>query len=232
MVRDILKFSSESDWVNAIVKQVEDLAIQAANHGQAAFHMSLAGGSTPEPVYRALSASSTLSSASAPRIHIWVGDERDVAFDSVQRNGFLIGKTFDSVATRAWYCPPTIHLWPAESRERSASLYGNMIREELGSSPRFDLFILGVGIDGHTAGLFSVSDAISDGFPYTILSTAPKEPVDRMSMRGSLIRSSNSILILARGKDKRAVLQSFLEGLPSPLTIASGYRGLAYYLDI
>jgi 6-phosphogluconolactonase len=231
MDREVIRFSNEIDWVHAIVAKVETLAANAAEQGKSSFHMSLAGGSTPEPVYRALAISAVLSSFSSLNLHIWVGDERDVAPDSPQRNGFLILKTFNDEATGAWNNPPCIHPWPAGNRRISATLYEDMIRKELGSNPVFDLFVLGLGTDGHTAGLFSVSDARSEGFPCTVVTTAPQEPTDRMSMTGNLIRSAESILILARGEGKGHVLYSFLEGYPIPLNIATGFRGLAYYLE-
>ena len=190
-------FTVESLWIKAMEAEF-DLHIQAATRaGRKDFHAGLAGGSTPLPLYRALAVSPFLRDLEGLEIHLWVGDERDVPVESPLRNGAAIAKAFAPAlgGEGAWARPPVLHLWPGADRQASASLYAKELISCLGESGAFDLSILGMGSDGHTAGLFPpLLDRRNLGAaePSVVLTQAPSEPTRRMSLSADFLSRSEA----------------------------------------
>lgn len=245
MIDRALRFDNEEAWLNAIVADFLS-AIQAAiDRGQSAFHASLAGGGTPEPAYRALAAAPSFAALCGRiDIHLWVGDEREVPADSPDRNGRMIVSAFGGEA-RAGRSAAVIHTWPEGDRLAACAAYSRELSLALGPLPIFDLALLGMGADGHTAGLFSIADiAASDGAasfevagaplgipPIAIATTAPFEPRRRMTLAASVLKRSRVAMILARGREKAAMLDALAKGGLFPIALATGQNALFYYLE-
>ena len=234
-------FTDEGEWTGAILAQFEGAVKAAVNRQQKAFHATVAGGGTPEPVYRVLAAAPSLAALSADiLIHLWVGDEREVGVASPLRNGHMIAGIFmDGQAAMRWNLPPTLHLWPEGDRIAACATYAREIEDTLGPNPAFDLAILGMGADGHTAGLFSLADvADSAANPahqtparFTLSTVAPSEPRLRMTMGASLLKRSLATMILVRGKEKAAILDVILKGGEFPLSAAVNSDAVFFYLE-
>ncbi|MFA5851241.1 MAG: 6-phosphogluconolactonase [Spirochaetales bacterium] len=270
----MLRFSDEAAWISAIVADFQAAIQTAIDRGQSAFNANLSGGGTPEPVYRALAAA-PLFAALGGRIdiHLWVGDEREVPADSPHRNGRMIASAFGvgkegageearegkgeregmgaAAAARAAAAPtrgrsPIIHSWPEGDRLAACTVYSQELRNALGILPIFDLAVLGMGVDGHTAGLFSIADiAASDGAasfeatvaqpgnpPIAMPTTAPFEPRLRMTLAASVLKRSRATMILARGSEKAATLDAIAKGGLFPIVLATGQNALFYYLEL
>ncbi|PKL06521.1 MAG: hypothetical protein CVV53_03855 [Spirochaetae bacterium HGW-Spirochaetae-9] len=242
------RFSDDAAWKGAILACFEEALKAAIDRGQKAFHASLAGGSTPEPVYRALAAAPSLAALSTDiLIHLWVGDERDVEATSPLRNGRMIAGIFMEgpvSAAMRWNRSPVLHLWPKGDRIAACATYAREIEDTLGPNPEFDLAILGMGADGHTAGLFSLADvadsaanparhatAPQTATPFTLSTVAPSEPRLRMTMGASLLKRSLVSMILVRGKGKAAILAAILKGGEFPLTAAVNSDAEFFYLE-
>jgi len=246
------RFSDLDLWTSAMLACFEEAVKAAVGRGQSVFHASLAGGGTPLPVYEVFAAAPSLAALSADiLIHLWVGDEREVEASSPFRNGRMIARVFMNVAvsgTPGWERPPVLHLWPDGDRIAACAAYASEIEELLGPKPEFDLFILGMGTDGHTAGLFSLADvAMSLVDPgslpasrtresrtlasHTLATTAPSEPRLRMTMGASLIRRSRATMILARGRGKAAIIDAILSGGEYPLSAAVNSGAEFFYLE-
>jgi|GEM_PF-498347 len=261
MIGRVLRFGDEAAWLSAIVGDFL-AAIQAAiDRGQSAFNANLAGGGTPEPVYRALAAAPSFAALGGRiDIHLWVGDERDVPADSPDRNGRMIASAFGATAfgageggaAGAGAAAPTrgrspiIHSWPVGDRLTVCTMYSRELSSALGPLPIFDLAVLGMGVDGHTAGLFSIADiAASDGGaasfeaagtplgipPIAVPTTAPFEPRRRMTLASSALKRSRATMILARGREKAVTLDAIAKGDPFPIALATGPNALVYYLE-
>jgi len=230
-MKRLLRFSGEAAWTAAILSGFAAAVEAAAGRGQKAFHASLAGGRTPEPAYRALAAAPSLASLSGKiRIHLWVGDERDVPADSPFRNGRMISEVFgEGAAAARWSSPPEIHLWPEGSREEACALYAREMIASMGEPPVFDLAILGMGADGHTAGIFSPVAKTRE--PMALPTTAPAEPKMRMTMSAGLLKASRTTMVLVGGTEKLAALEAVLKGASFPLSLALGARTAFYYLE-
>jgi 6-phosphogluconolactonase len=190
---------------------------------QRSLHLCLAGGATPKPIYEALVRDPrSVEISDARSIHLWVGDEREAEPGSGFRNSEMIAAAFK-------YSPTAfvLHQWPPGRRALAARTY----EEELSTfaservranQPIFDLTILGMGEDGHTAGLFSLDDFQSPAdslkratiLPNSLvmLTEAPQEPKSRMTLAPEILRSSRRILVLMQGLTKVRVLIANLVG--------------------
>lgn len=241
----LYRFDNEAAWIRRILADGEAAVRAAIARGQGAFHASLAGGNTPDPVYRAMARSPVWAALSeAIAVHLWVGDERAVAEDSPLRNGKMIKEAFaDSAAL--WPAPPLIHLWPQGPRARACAAYERDIKKELGPQPVFDLCVLGMGSDGHTAGLFSAEDIAAEQVEagnnkeafsaekrrLTLLTMAPSAPRRRMTMAASLLLRARNRMVLVRGREKWPILDAVLSEGGFPVDLTAGPGSVFYYLE-
>jgi len=99
----------------------------------------------------------------------------------------------------------------------------------MGASPVFDLSMLGMGADGHTAGIFS--SGAQAGELLALPTTAPLEPKMRMTMSAGLLKASRTTMVLVRGAEKLPTLEAVLKGGAYPLNLALGARSAFYYLE-
>lgn len=231
----LCRFGDEGAWIGRIVLDFTGAVEAALGRRQAVFHASLAGGNTPEPAYRALAAAPSLAALSGKiRIHLWVGDEREVPAESPSRNGKMIASVFGEgaasvSAVASWNHPPVVHLWPEGDREKACAAYAEEIEKTISGMPVFDLSILGMGADGHTAGLFSMADTMAESL--TVTTEAPSHPVSRMTMSAALLKRSRHTMVLVRGREKKAMLDEILKDDRFPLNMAAGSPATIYYLE-
>lgn len=227
----VLRFSQETAWIAAILEDFRIHLRQSLARHQKSFHANLSGGTTPGPFYKALALDPECARLSSELdIHLWVGDEREVPAQSSQRNGKMIENIL-GLGSR-WVKKPPIHLWPEGDRDAACQIYDRELTELLGPDPVFDLSILGMGADGHSAGLFSALDIVEDaGKALTIATLAPSEPVLRMSLTARVFKASRSTMILLKGGEKEAILQSLLETTAwFPVREVMGKDSRLYYL--
>ncbi|MBK1719522.1 6-phosphogluconolactonase [Thiocystis violacea] len=170
------------------------------------FQLVLAGGRTPLAAYTLL----VDQSADWDRWHIFFGDERCVPEKDPDRNSSAAASAFlDRVPIPAANRYPI----PAElGAEEAAARYESLIRPRL----PFDLVVLGLGEDGHTASLFP-GQAIPLGSLVMPVHQAPKPPPDRVSLTPRALVASAAILILVTGGGKREALRAWREGADSPV---------------
>lgn len=233
MNNKVFRFDNEADWIESLVSAFLKEVEKAAERGQSAFHASLAGGKTPEPLYRALAAAPSLAAASADiLIHLWVGDEREVSPDSDFRNGKMIAAAFGpGAAASAWIRPPVLHLWPPGAGGVASILYARKVCEAIGQPPVFDLSLLGMGNDGHTAGLFSLEDTSKPPGLVAFPTMAPSAPARRMTLSAETLGRSRSIVIPIKGPEKGLLLDAVLKGDIYPISLVAGAAGVFYYLE-
>ncbi len=227
------RFADEAAWIEAI--RADFLEACAAVPPERPLEAALAGGSTPGPAYRALAALSVRRP-----VRLRPGDERLVPPDSPDRNGAMIALAF---AGAAWTPPPELRPWPegsdgaAVAAAFAAVLEAELPRDDAGL-PRFDLCWLGMGNDGHVAGLFPGDAAFesareSEARP-ALPAAAPSEPRARVTLALPAILASERIRLLVRGADKLALLERVASGdraaaaLPVARVLASP-RALAFW---
>lgn len=181
---------------------------RAALRARGVFHIVLAGGRTPRGVYARLAE----FSGDWKRWQIYFGDERCLPLDDPQRN--------DSMARSVWLDrinipAQNIHSIPAElGAEPAAQQY----QEVLARVSTFDLVLLGLGEDGHTASLFSGNElGTSAGSPSVLPVYAPSQAVpERVSLSITRLNQTRQALFLVTGEDKRAALAAWWGGAELP----------------
>lgn len=184
-------------------------AAQEAIGARRIFRLVLAGGSTPERAYQQLATARQDWAA----WEIYWGDERCLPADHPARNSVL--------AQQAWLAhvpipAAQVHAIPAElGAAPAAAAYAKTIADQL----PFDLVVLGMGEDGHTASLFPGSTD-ADG-PVIAVNGAPKAPAERVSLNYQSLRACRRQLILVSGAGKSAALAAWRHGDQLPIARAA-----------
>jgi len=184
------------------------------------FKIVLAGGTTPEAVYKQLSK----EDADWNRWQIYFGDERCLPSGHPDRNSIMAGQSWlDHVAIPK----DNIYPIPAEQGpEQGADSYTSIVRQ---ACP-FDLVLLGMGEDGHTASLFPGQMHDPDEMVHAI-HDAPKPPPDRISLGLAALNDAREVMILVTGKGKREAVQRWRRGEQLPITQVQGHSGAKVYMD-
>lgn len=203
-----------SQLANALC-EVADEAIRA----RGVFHLVLAGGRTPLALYRELAK----RQAGDVPWHIWYGDERCLPADDPARNSRM--------AETAWLANSAI---PPQQRraipaERGAITAAQQYREWLADIAAFDLVLLGVGEDGHTASLFP-GKVLQDGDVLAVRD-APKPPPERVSLSASRLSRSRRVWFVVTGAEKREAVLRWKKADALPVTQVQGIEETVAWLD-
>ncbi|HEY7190987.1 MAG TPA: 6-phosphogluconolactonase [Vicinamibacterales bacterium] len=173
--------------------------------------VALAGGSTPRGLYQALAHSASLR-ARVPWAHIDVfwGDERCVPPDHPDSNYRMAHETLLSSVPIA---PDHIHRIAGELDDASvaARMYEAAILATLSPGepmPRFDLILLGLGTDGHTASLFPGTPALAERERLCVDNWVPATGVRRITLTLPLINAARTVMFVVSGPDKAAIVQA------------------------
>jgi 6-phosphogluconolactonase len=183
-------------------------AASSAIEARGVFRIVLAGGSTPRTVYRALRDLATPWSA----WRVYFGDERCLPAEHADRNSRM--------ASAAWLndvpIPPgNVHPIPAElGPERGAAAYSRVLQEV----DDFDLVLLGLGEDGHTASLFPGHDwGQAPGSPAALaVHDAPKPPRERVSLSAERLSRARQVVFVVTGAGKREAVTAWRAGEAIP----------------
>jgi 6-phosphogluconolactonase len=208
----------------AVAEAACELVLEAEREALArdgVFRISLAGGSTPKRLYLLLAAS---RAATFSRWQVYFGDERWVPPDHRDSNYRMARET---LLDRVNIPPAGVHPidTTAGSPKNAAFLYSWTLKRRLPSSPgglpRFDLVLLGLGADGHTASLFPGSTALSAGPTDIAVSTwAPSQRTWRVTLTAPVINAARAILFVVSGSDKAEALARVLAPGDDPLPAA------------
>lgn len=177
-----------------------------ARHGE--FHIVLAGGNTPRALYTQL----RHAQSQWQHWHIYYGDERCLPADHADRNSVM--------ADQAWLrhvdIPAhQIHPIPAEKgADAGAVAYSELLR----AAGPFDLVLLGLGEDGHTASLFPGHDWGTEAASPAALAVhaAPKPPAQRISLSAWRLSLARQVLFLVAGTGKRPAVTDWRRGKAIP----------------
>jgi len=198
-------------------------AAGAAIDARGQFHLVLAGGETPRGLYHRLSE----ARADWPRWHIYFSDERCLPAADPARNSHLAGAAWlDQVPIPA----AQIHVIPAElGAAPAAAAYGATL-SEVGD---FDLVLLGLGEDGHTASLFPGHDwGAVPGAPDTLaVYDSPKPPPERVSLSAARLGRARQVLFLIGGDGKRDALAAWRAGRDLPARSIAPAAGVDVLLE-
>lgn len=223
---DVRPFATADDVADAAVFLFVTLAARAVAE-RGVFFCSLAGGTTPLSCYRILAAPLISSKVDWPRVHVFWGDERCVPEGHPDRNDEA---ALDALLRKVPIPSKNVHRVAATEPDAAERYEEEMLGaffslplplEESSSSPfseipRFDLILLGMGPDGHTASLFPGLPAVEEKERLVVrVDGAPKPPPSRVTFTLPLINAARHVAFLVTGKDKNAALRRVLNGDPA-----------------
>lgn len=195
-------------------------AAQTATRARGRAMLALAGGSTPKKTYGALAQPGHRIRIDWVRMFLFLGDERFVPPDDPSSNFAMVRQALlaplPAFAGHAF--PVPTHL---ETAAAAAAAYAATLAEEFGigdrgGPPRFDLILLGLGEDGHTASLFpgAASLSVTDRWVAATPPGALPPPVERITLTFPVLNAAREIVFLVSGQNKAAALRDVLEGNP------------------
>lgn len=207
----------------------------AANPGRIA--ICLTGGSSPKRLYQLLGSDAWRDRIPWERVHWFIGDERFVPESDPLNNMAVARATFlDRNATAGHIHPiPTT----AENPDQSAEAYARELQAFYGAAsldparPLFDMVLMGVGPDGHTASLFPGYPAVDETTRWVVgvpkANVAPFVP--RVSLTLSVLASCREMLFEIAGQDKRPILTRLLNGETLPALRARSNGETVWLVD-
>ena len=193
-------------------------AADSAIRNRAQFHLVLAGGDTPRGAYRKLCD----ADADWSVWHIYFGDERCLPADDPARNSRIAGEAWlDHISIPGMQ----VHPVPAEHGPvQAARLYADI----LGGVGEFDLVLLGLGEDGHTASLFPGHEwGMAPGSPDALaVFDAPKPPPQRVTLSAARLSRARQVMFLVGGEAKRKAVVDWRAGKNIPARAITPVTGV------
>lgn len=164
--------------------------------------LSLAGGRTPDPVYRELASYSTIDWS---RVSVFFGDERAVPPDHPDSNYLMVRL---ALLSRVPIPTSQVHRMEAERGDRdvAAREYERLLPS------RLDVLFLGMGADGHTASLFPGSAALDERQRRVVPVVGSKTPAERLTITPPVIEAARTVAVMATGEDKAPMVARAIEG--------------------
>ena len=184
----------------------------AAIQDRGRFAVALAGGSTPKATFEIL-ARDYADTVDWPNVHVFFGDERTVPPDHedsnyrTAREALLDHVPVGSVHPMRGELPP----------DEAAASYEEELQELFGNeTPRFDLIMLGLGGDGHTASLFPETAALEVTDRLVVANPVLKLETTRITLTAPVLNAARDVFFLVAGEDKAEALKEILEGDADP----------------
>ena len=194
-------------------------AVARAIREAGAFRLVLSGGSTPRALYARLAEPPFASRIPWGQLQVYWGDERFVPPRHEQSNYRLAAET---LLARVPVPADHVHPIPTEAAtpEQTALAYAGTLRalaaEQGRSPPRFDLVLLGLGSDGHTASLFPGGPECAERERWCVASRAPEGAAvrERITLTLPVLNAARCVLFLVSGIEKKQILQKVLRSAP------------------
>jgi 6-phosphogluconolactonase len=191
----------------------------AALAARGRFSWALAGGSTPEALYRLLASPGYAERVDWSRVHFFWSDERCVPPDHAESNFRMAREALlDAVAVpsnpvdRLHVHRLQGELPPSAAAQRYEAELAGCFGVEPGSGfPAFDLILLGMGADGHTASLFPGSPALAETRRWVVANEVATLGVTRLTFTLPLLNAARAVLFLVAGADKASRLEQVVQ---------------------
>lgn len=220
-------YPDPSAVARAAAELVVDLCAEAVD-ATGRFLIALSGGNTPRGLYERLAGPGYAERIPWESVHVFWGDERCVPpFDPQSDYGMAKEVLLDHVEI----AEGRIHRIRGEDDpELVAGEYERLLRRTFGAmtgppptvpGARFDLVLLGMGEDGHTASLFPGTSAVQELHRWVMPVEAPADPRRRVSLTPPVLNASAHTLFMVTGAEKAPALAAVLEGPRDPLVYPS-----------
>lgn len=176
------------------------------------FSVALSGGSTPKALYSLLATGEFSKQLAWRQIHLCWGDERCVAPDHAESNYRMVK---ESLLGNIAIPPENVHRMAGERKPAlAAAAYEAELRKVFAADapwPRFDLILLGLGEDGHTASLFPGSSALKETVRWVATTYVEKLKSHRLTLTLPAINNAREIFFLVAGQSKAAMVREILQ---------------------
>lgn len=212
-------------------KAAEEFSCLATESASASgvFNVALSGGSTPRGLYTLLADKNQSFGDRIPwqRTHIFWGDERCVPTDNPESNYRI---AWETLLSHVPVSPGNIHRVLTEEHDPAvvAHDYERLVRRHFhlgpGQLPRFDLILLGMGADGHTASLFLDSSALKENEKLVSAVWDAHKKIHRITFTFPVLNNAANIYFMVAGADKAEAVRKALEGGPDSDIPAQGVR--------
>ena len=214
-----VKIHSEDLWIEKIISSIIKIA-ELAISKRGRFDIVLCGGDTPKKVYQKLSKIKT----DWTLWHFWIGDERMLEPISNELNCKMIEDNFlkyISLKKNINFIDHNLEI------EKARELYSKKLQE----IKLFDLVLLGIGEDGHTASLFPENDIGKDEDSEMAISVfnSPKFPKQRVSMSANRLSLSKNVFYLVKGANKNGIIKKIMISKNYPVNQVKGKEKTIIY---
>ena len=218
-MRTIRRFPDAEAVSRAAGQDLVELARDAITE-RGRFCVALSGGSTPRRMYEILGEGPRWAQIDWRRVEFFWGDERAVPPDHPDSN---YGAAATVLLRKLGVPPERIHRIRGElpDVDEAAALYQDELARVFatpveGLPPIFDLILLGMGADGHTASLFPYSQALTERRRWVVGNTVPKLGKPRVTMTFPILNRAAEVRLLVTGPDKAGALKEALAGPREP----------------
>jgi 6-phosphogluconolactonase len=181
--------------------------------------VALAGGSTPKALYKMLADDEFKDKIDWRKVYFFFGDERNVLPDDdesnfkMARENLLQPLNIDDKNIFRWQTELLDAKKIAEDYQKNIIEFYELKEDEF---PRFDLILLGMGDDGHTASLFPFSQALGETKEIAVANSVEKLDTIRLTLTFPVINNAANVIFLVKGADKAETLREVLEGKNEP----------------
>ncbi len=205
------------DTPSEVAKALADFFIEHATsaiEGRERFNVALAGGSTPKATYALFTQAPYCDAIDWDAVQFYFGDERCVPPDNDQSNYRMAHDTFLGPMN---IDDAQVHRMRGEDDPQQAALaYRRELAETLGDEPSFDLVMLGMGPDGHTASLFPGEDPLTEDEERVRAVYATSHNQWRLTLTPSVLNATVALVFAVTGADKASALAAVREGPRNP----------------
>jgi len=198
------------------------------------FSVALAGGNTPRQVYELLATERFKNRVEWSQVHLFFGDERCVPPEHPDSNYAM---AYEALISRVPIPAKNVHRIPGESNPNEGALeYENELRAFFAGLawPRFDLVLLGMGEDGHTASLFPDSAALKEMSRWVVATRNEQSRQERITLTVPVFNHARRIMVLVTGKKKAQRLKEVLRPEPGseqlPVQAITPIKGMLEWL--
>lgn len=210
---DLEIFDTPAALAQAVAGRFMDAA-QTAVGDRGGFYVALAGGTTPQAAYELLAAEPYATAIPWKDVFVYFGDERCVGPQDVQSNYGMAQRAFLDAVDIPQH---NVHrLRGEDDPQQAADAYARILVEDLGDVPRFDLVMLGMGPDGHTASLFPGSP-VDAGDALVAAPYVEKLQAFRLTLTARTINNARAVVIATEGPGKAPVLAAVRNGPADPV---------------
>ncbi|QZE14701.1 6-phosphogluconolactonase [Halosquirtibacter laminarini] len=197
-----ISYKNKEDIAMALIDWIENWLDDVKDHP--AIHIAISGGNTPKILFKYLAQSKHLDLFK--NVHFWWVDERCVPMDDPESNFLYFNEYF---VKPTGFSSEQVHpIDGTNNPDSEAMRYGELIETHISKKdtwPIFDLILLGMGDDGHTASIFPHQIEYITSQEICVVATHPITKQKRISLTGSVINRSKQVIFLVTGADKKDI---------------------------